>query len=29
MYEELHNLLSSPHIIKVIKLRMRWVGHIA
>jgi hypothetical protein len=28
--EELHNLYSSPHIIRTIKSkRMRWVGHIA
>jgi hypothetical protein len=27
--EELHNLYSSPNIIKMIKLRrMRWVGHV-
>jgi hypothetical protein len=27
--EELHNLYFSLNIIKVIKLRMRWAGHIA
>jgi hypothetical protein len=28
--EELHNLYSSPSIIRMIKLRrMRWAGHIA
>jgi hypothetical protein len=28
--EELHNLYSSPSIIRIIKLRrMRWVGHVA
>jgi hypothetical protein len=28
--EELHNLYSSPSIIKIIKSRrMRWVGHVA
>jgi hypothetical protein len=28
--DELHNLYSSPNIVKVIKLRvMRWVGHVA
>jgi hypothetical protein len=28
--DELHNLYSSPHIVKVIKARrMRWVGHVA
>jgi hypothetical protein len=28
--EELHNLYSSPNIIRIIKLRrMRWVGHVA
>jgi hypothetical protein len=26
---ELHNLYSSPNIIGVIKLMMRWVGHVA
>jgi hypothetical protein len=28
--EELHNLYSSPSIIRIIRLRrMRWVGHVA
>jgi hypothetical protein len=28
--EELHNLYSSPNIIRMIKARrMRWVGHVA
>jgi hypothetical protein len=27
--EELHNLYSSPSIIRFMKLRMRWVGHVA
>jgi hypothetical protein len=26
--EELHNLYSSPNIIRMIKLRMRWTGHV-
>jgi hypothetical protein len=29
-YEELHNLYSSPSIIKIIKSRrMKWAGHVA
>jgi hypothetical protein len=27
--EELHNLYSSPSIIRIMKLRMRWAGHVA
>jgi hypothetical protein len=27
--EELHDLYSSPSIIRVIKARKRWVGHVA
>jgi hypothetical protein len=27
--EELHNLYSSPSIIKIIKSKMRWAGHVA
>jgi hypothetical protein len=26
--EELHNLYDLPNVIRVIKLRMRWVGHV-
>jgi hypothetical protein len=26
--EQLHNLYSSPYIIRMIKLRMSWVGHV-
>jgi hypothetical protein len=27
--EELHDLYSSPSTIRIIKRRMRWVGHVA
>jgi hypothetical protein len=27
--EELHDLYSSPSITRIIKLRMRWAGHVA
>jgi hypothetical protein len=26
--EELHNLYASPYIIRAIKWRMRWTGHV-
>jgi hypothetical protein len=27
--EQLHNLYSSPNILRMIKPRMRWAGHVA
>jgi len=27
--EELHNLYASPNVIRVIRRRVRWAGHIA
>jgi len=27
--EELNDLYCSPHIVRVMKLRMRWAGHVA
>jgi hypothetical protein len=27
--EEIHNLYTSPSVTRVIKLRVRWMGHVA
>jgi hypothetical protein len=27
--EELHNVYTLPNVINVVKLKMRWVGHVA
>jgi hypothetical protein len=29
LYNELHNLYSSPRIIRMLKSRIRWAGHVA
>jgi hypothetical protein len=29
LHKELHNLYTSPNIIKVIRLRIRWTGYLA
>jgi len=29
LHEEIHDLYCAPNIIKVIKMRMRWMGHVA